>query len=74
MIITQLIWERPASTPVWEITCVTFSDERFIFTHIGTQMVLKKTDLHGNGGFLYKAIFIFRKVESKYDQIFFINI
>ncbi len=57
---------------MWEITCVTLSNKRFILTYIGTQIVLTK--LIFNEGFLYKAIFIFRKVESKYDQISFINV
>ncbi len=54
------------------IICVTFLNEHFIFAYIGIQMVLKK--LNSNGGFLYKAIFRFSMVESKYDLIFFINI
>ncbi len=37
-----------------------------------SQMVLQK--LMSNGGFLYKAIFRFSTVESKYDPVFFINI
>ena len=34
--------ERPARTSDWEITCVTFSNNIFIFTLFDTQTVLKK--------------------------------
>ncbi len=44
-----------ASISDWGITCVTSSNDNFIFISIGTQMVLKKQI--SNGGFLYKALF-----------------
>ncbi len=63
--------EKPARTQGWGITCVTSSNEIFIFTSIGTQMVLKKQI--SNGGFLYNALFSLGQVESWYGHIFFIN-